>query len=76
MSADKQLMDFLSSYKNGRITMDDVRLVRDMMRRTEILEKYHFPTKPSSDGYYHIQVKDETRKTGRRQIKARTLEEL
>lgn len=76
MSADKQLMDFLSSYKNGKITMDDVRLVRDMMRRTEILEKYHFPTKPSSDGYYHIQIKDETRKTGRRQIKARTLEEL
>lgn len=41
-----------------------------------LLEKYTFPDHPSSDGYYHIHVKDETKKGGRKQIKAKTLETL
>lgn len=76
MSADSRLKNFLSSLNNDKITMDDMRLVRDMMRREEILDKHIFPTKPSSDGYYHIQIKDETKRSGRRQIKAKTLEDL
>jgi hypothetical protein len=28
------------------------------------LQEYNFPKKPSSDGYYHIYVKDESKKSG------------
>lgn len=44
--------------------------------REAMLTDYRFPTKPSSDGYYHIQIPDETKNTGRRQVKAKTLDEL
>lgn len=41
-----------------------------------ILSKYTFPAKPSSDGFYHIYVPDPAKASGRRQIKASTLEIL
>lgn len=44
--------------------------------RQYILSKHHFPSKPSSDGYYHIRLKDNTSKSGYRQHKAKTLEKL
>lgn len=44
--------------------------------KEEVLSKYTFPTKPSSDGFYHIYVPDSSKKSGRRQIKASTLEIL
>ncbi len=41
-----------------------------------ILKRYTFPKRKSSDGYYHINLPDETKKSGRTQIKASTLEIL
>lgn len=60
---------------NDKLTLEDVRKLYERMKKQEELE-YNFPTKPSSDGYYHLYIKDETRKSGRRQIKAKTLDEL
>lgn len=51
------------------------KLYGEAMKESKLVH-YTFPTKPSSDGYFHLWIVDETRKTGRRQIKARTLEEL
>ncbi|MCR4891445.1 MAG: site-specific integrase [Lachnospiraceae bacterium] len=46
------------------------------MRKNEIINTFTFPDKPSSDGYYHLNVKDNTKKSGRTQLKAKTLDEL
>lgn len=32
------------------------------MMKDEILKKYNFPAKKSSDGYFHICVRDDTKK--------------
>lgn len=61
---------------NDKINMNDVRKIQDMLKREEILKQYNLPSKPSSDNYFHIQVKDKTKKSGRKQLKAKTLEEL
>lgn len=53
----------------GKLTIEDAwKIIK--------LQEYNFPKKPSSDGYYHIYVKDKSKKSGRRAIKAKTLEEL
>lgn len=46
------------------------------MTKEIILKKYNFPAKESSDGYFHICVSDATKKSGRKQIKAKTIQEL
>ena len=58
------------------ISLDDMRKMYRMKEHEHLLEKYTFPTHPSSDGYYHIHVKDLTKKNKRTQIKAKTLEAL
>ncbi len=42
----------------------------------KILSSYTFPDKPSSDGYWHIYVKDPDKKGGRRSIKKKSLDDL
>ena len=51
-------------------------MFRQMEKETICSEYYTFPDKPSSDGYYHLYLKDPDTKSGRRQIKARDLENL
>lgn len=58
---------------SGRLTGEDARRWYEDMNRKRILEQYNLPTKPSSDGYYHVYLKSEN---GRRQIKAKTLKHL
>ena len=58
------------------ISLEDARKLYETLMKQQVLSKYNFPTKPSSDGYYHTYVADSTKKTGRRAIKAKTLEEL
>lgn len=60
----------------GNITMEDARRIYEETMKQQVLSKYSFPTKPSGDGFYHIYVRDGTKKTGRRAIKAKTLENL
>lgn len=60
----------------GKFNASDGEKVYELMRKKEALSDYTFPSKPSSDGYYHINVRDDTTKTGRRQIVAKELGEL
>ena len=63
----------------GRNDILDLETVRELYRKAmeqKLLEKYTFPEKPSSDGYYHCAVKDPVRKNGYRHMKAKSLEEL
>lgn len=59
-----------------KMSLEDIHKIKIKMENEKILEKYTFPQKPSSDGYYHIYVKDLAKKSGRRAIKAKTLEAL
>lgn len=58
------------------LTIEDVRKLYETMEQKEVLSKYNFPTKPSSDGYYHIWVADKTTKNGRKQLKAKNIDNL
>lgn len=62
--------------KYGRIYSEVVGNLYGEFMKEVILRQYNFPTKKSSDGFYHIWIQDKTRKTGRRQLKASTLEIL
>ena len=44
--------------------------------REQLLSAYTFPEKPSSDGFYHVYVADPTKKSGKKAIKAKNLENL
>lgn len=69
-------IDIQNALFDGIITNENVRKQCEEIMKNEILNKYTFPTKKSSDGYYHINLPDRTKKTGRTQLKAKTLEEL
>ncbi len=58
------------------LSHEDIRKLYENMLRDEALKDYTFPSKPSSDGYYHVYVADSTKKTGRRAVKAKTLDDL
>lgn len=59
-----------------KLSSDELRRLYEKVMQDEILSKYHFPQTPSSDGFYHIYVRDSTKKSGRKAVKAKTLEEL
>ena len=59
---------------SSTLTLEGARKLYKRMQKEEILKKYKFPSKPSSDGYYHINLAGRTR--GRGQFKARRLEDL
>ena len=61
---------------HNNLGSEDVRKLYGIMKKKEALSKYTFPEHPSSDGYYHVYVADDTRKAGRRQLKSKTLEGL
>lgn len=63
------------SLNYAKLSPEDVRRWYEDMERTQILEGITFPTKKSSDGYYHVWVKD-PEKGGRKQYKAKDLEQL
>lgn len=67
----------LNKRNNGdNMTLEDARRIYMETEKRILLEGYNFPNKPSSDGYYHLNVKDDTKKSGRRQLKAKTIDEL
>nr|MCR5177970.1 tyrosine-type recombinase/integrase [Lachnospiraceae bacterium] len=61
---------------DGIISVDDARTMYEQAMKNAVLAAYTWPKRPSSDGYYHINMEDRTKKNGRRQIKAKTIEEL
>ena len=71
------LSQLLSSSDQDAIL--SLEIVRELYRKAleqKALEKYKFPKKPSSDGFFHYNLKDPTKKSGYRQIKSKTLEGL
>lgn len=44
----------------------------EIYKMKQILSKYNFPQVPSSDGYYHIYVKDSSKRTERKAVKDKT----
>lgn len=67
------------SQKYGNISsvsLDDMRKMYKMKEYENILLKYTFPEHPSSDGYYHVNIRDLSKKRKYRQVKAKTYEDL
>lgn len=62
--------------KCDRIDLAAIRKLYEEAMKEERISSYKFPEHKSSDGYYHIWVKDATRKGGRRQLKAKTIDIL
>lgn len=68
--------DLITLIDDGNISYEDaLEMVREMDKK-RTLSTYKFPEKKSSDGYYHIYVADPSKKSGRRQIKDKTLSGL
>lgn len=59
--------------RTDTLTYEDARKLYIEIEKERILSMYNFPTKPSSDGYYHIYL---TTTEGRKQIKAKNLDKL
>lgn len=66
----------LEMLKCDNLTSLDAREICKMIEKKEILSKYTFPAKASKDGYFRIYVNDSSYKSGRKQIAAKSLEEL
>lgn len=50
----------LNEINHGNLSCKDARKMYEMIEREEIIKPYTFSTKPSSDGYYYVYVKDST----------------
>ena len=68
----------LNTIKGGDSNQEKQRLLSEMdiaarqlemAQKRYLLSKHKFPEKPSSDGYYHKNIRDETKKSKYRQIK-------
>lgn len=55
--------------------LEDIREIYYQKMQEKIIEKYTLPAKPSSDGYYHLYLKDPLSKK-RKSVKAKTLDAL
>ena len=58
------------------MSLKDARDIYMHIEKNQILKNYSFPQKPGKDGYYRIYVSDITKKSGRRQLFAKSIEEL
>ena len=59
-----------------KMTVRDARELYMYIEKKQILDRYSFPKKPGNDGYFRIYVDDAGKKSGRRQLFARSLHEL
>ena len=69
----------MKKYDECNYAKMDPEVVRNLYgeyMKEKILSQYKFPEEKSTDGFYHIWVKDSGAKSGRRQIKASTIEIL
>lgn len=65
-----------NNFLHGILSDEELEDLYGKLVNEAILKGYKFPTKISSDGFYHIWVEDKTKKSGRKQIKASTIEIL
>lgn len=59
-----------------KMTLRDARELYMYIEKKQILDRYSFPRKPGKDGYFRIYVDDGEKKTGRKQLFAKSLHEL
>lgn len=59
-----------------KMTLRDARELYMYLEKKQILKLYSFPKKPGKDGYYRIYVPDGSKKSGRKQLFAKSLSEL
>ncbi len=70
-------LSFLKSIPEYAIlSPEDARELYKMKEKEAILSKYTFPEHAGKDGYLRIWVKDATKKSGRKQLSAKSHEEL
>ena len=58
------------------LSMEDVQKLYMQKEKELLLSNYTLPKKTGKDGYYRINIKDDTKKNGRTTISAKTIEEL
>lgn len=58
------------------IGLEDVRIEYMKKEKEFVVGNYTLPSKPSKDGYYRVYVVDNQSKNGRRQLTAKSIEEL
>lgn len=63
-----------SKYDN--MDLRDARELFMHIEKKELIKKYGIPAKPGKDGYFRVYVKDATKKSGRRQLFAKTRDGL
>lgn len=73
---DDILFTLQNRIRDGTISLEDTSEITEFMKKENELKNYVFPQKPSTDGFYHIAIKDASRKGGRRQFKAKTIDQL
>lgn len=71
-----KINDLLNGLNGDTLTLRDVRILYTMKEKEELLSNYTFPDHAGGDGYYRIYVKDATKKSGRRQLASKSLDEL
>ena len=62
--------------ENAILYEEQARKAYEEAKKMRILTTYTFPESPCADGYFYIKVKDESRRNGRKTLKAKTLSEL
>lgn len=62
--------------RDVNLEYENARKLYEEMEKERTLSIYKFPDAPSSDGFYHVYVEDTSKDSGRRQIKAKNLENL
>lgn len=65
-----------NSFIHGILSDEEMSALYGEFVNKAILRKYTFPTKKSSDGFYHINIPNPNTKSGRTQIKASTIDIL
>ena len=65
-----------SSDQDAILSLETARELYRKALEQKALEKYKFPKRPSSDGFFHYNLKDPTKKSGYRQVKSKPLEGL
>lgn len=58
---DDILFTLQNRIRDGTISLEDASQIILLMEKEKVLQGYKFPKKKSTDGYYHIAIKDFTK---------------
>ena len=69
-------LDFCNFPDYDKMSSRDARELLMHIEKKEALKRYTFPEKPCKDGYFRMYVPDKTKKSGRKQLAAKSIYEL